>query len=86
MGNKQSKDMSTIGLFYVIGGIISAIIAVYWFYNTGGEEQPIKVVDLLAFVWIAIFAFLVSWAGVFTSLLVKYGDVVIIKSKKGDKQ
>ena len=71
--------MSAIGLFYIIGGIISATIAIYWFYNTGGKEQQLKVEDLLAFVWVATFAFLVSWAGVFASIFIKYGDVIINK-------
>ena len=73
--------MSTIGLIYIIGGIISATIAIYWFYNTGGKEQQLRVIDLLAFVWVAIFAFLISWVGVIISLLIKYGDVVIIKKR-----
>ena len=74
--------MSTIGLIYIIGGIISATIAIYWFYNAGGKEQQLKVIDLLAFVWIGTFAFLVSWVGVFTSIFIKYGDVIIINKKK----
>ena len=71
--------MSGIGLVYVIGSIISAAIAIYWFYNTCDKEQQIKVEDLFAFVVVAIFAFLVSWMGVICSLLVKYGDVIIKK-------
>lgn len=74
--------MSTIGLIYIIGGIISATIVIYWFYNTGDKEQQLRVIDLLAFVWIAIFAFLVSWVGVLVSIFIKYGDVVIINKKK----
>lgn len=73
--------MSTIGLIYIIGGIISATIVIYWFYNTGDKEQQLRVIDLLAFVWIAIFAFLVSWVGVLVSIFIKYGDVVIINKK-----
>ena len=74
--------MSTIGLIYIIGGIISATIAIYWFYNTGGKEQQLKVEDLLAFVVIATFAFIPSWIGVLVSIFNKYSDVIIKKSKK----
>ena len=74
--------MSAIGLIYIIGSIISATIAICWFYNTGGKEQQLRVVDLLAFIWVATFAFLVSWAGVFTSIFIKYGDVIIYKKSK----
>ena len=73
--------MSATGLICIIGGVISATIAIYWFYNTGGKEQQLRVKDLLAFAWIAIFAFLASWAGVFASIFIKYGDVVINKKK-----
>ena len=79
--------MSTPGLIFIIGGIISAIIACCWFYNTGGKEQQLKVIDLLAFVWIATFAFLISWVGVVASIFIKYGNVVIINKKvKRNKQ
>ena len=74
--------MSTIGLIYIIGGIISAIIALYLFYNKG---QAIKVEDLFIFVIVAIVTFLISWVGVLYFLLIKYGDVVII-NKKGKAQ
>lgn len=77
--------MSTAGLIFIIGGIISAIIAGYWFYTTKGEDQPIKVEDLVVFAVVEFFAFLFSWAGVLASIFVKYGDVVIIKRRK-DKQ
>ena len=33
--------MSTIGLIYIIGGIISATTAIYWFYSTGSKEQQL---------------------------------------------
>ena len=74
--------MSTIGLIYIIGGIISAAIAIYDICN---KEKQIKVKDLVALAVVAIFAFLVSWVGVICSLLVIYSDVVII-NKKGKAQ
>lgn len=71
--------MSTIDLIYIIGGIISAAIAIYDICN---KEKQIKVKDLVALVVVAIFAFLVSWVGVICSLLVIYSDVVIINKKE----
>lgn len=76
--------MSTPGLIFIIGGIISAIIAGYWFYNVNKseEEQQVTLMDLYPFVIVIFFAFLFSWAGVLASIFIKYGDVVIIKRKK----
>lgn len=76
--------MSTEGIVYLIGSVISIVLALRFFYKT--SDNDIKVGDLGFFFFISVGAALLSWVTVVARVIVwinnRYGDVVLIKRKK----